>query len=83
MATAIQMRLSSKIDKLIQRIQYGFRASRSTAQALYLARRIQDLSEQSGMGLCLAVLDWEKAFDKFDQSAMAESLERLRIPQEW
>ena len=72
MATVIQMRLSSKIDKHIQRTQYGFWASRSTAQALYLARRIQDLSEQSGMDLCLALLDWENAFDKVDQSRMAE-----------
>ena len=79
-ATAIQMRLSSKVDKHIQRTQYGFRASRSTAQALYLARRTQYLSELSGMDLCSALLDWEKAFGKIDQSRMAEALQRLRIP---
>ena len=68
-----------KIYKHIQTTQYGFRPKRSTAQALYLARRIQDLSEQSGMDLCMALLDWEKAFDKVDQKRMFEALTRLNI----
>ena len=80
LATVIQMRLASKIDKHIQKTQYGFRPNRSTAQALHLARRIQDLSEQSGMDLCMALLDWEKAFDKVDQKRMEEALTRLNIP---
>ena len=80
MATVIQRRLASNIDKYIQKTQYGFRAHRSTAQALYLARRIQYLAEQSGMDLCLALLDWEKAFDKVDQQRMGEALERLGAP---
>ena len=81
MATVIQRRLASNIDKYIQKTQYGFRAHRSTAQALYLARRIQYLAEQSGMDLCMALLDWEKAFDKVVQSRMGEALERLGLPE--
>ena len=33
------------------------------------------------MDVCLALVEWEKAFDKVDQSRMAEALERLRAPQ--
>lgn len=32
------------------------------------------------MDLCLALLDWEKAFDKVDQKRMGEALERLGLP---
>ena len=79
-ASIIQKRLADKTDKHIHPTQYGFRAKRSTAQALYLARRIQDIAEQSGEQILLVLLDWEKAFDKIDQTRMIEALERLNIP---
>ena len=60
----IHKRISETIDAHITKTQYGFRKSRSTSHALYLARRIQDLAEQSGENIVLVLLDWEKAFDK-------------------
>ena len=79
-ASIIHDRISTKIDGYITETQYGFRKKRSTAHALYLARRIQDLAEQSGENIALVLLDWEKAFDKIDQSRMMEALNRLNIP---
>ena len=64
LASIIQQRLAEKLDQHIHPTQYGFRAKRSTSQASFLARRIQDISEQSGDKLLLVLLDWEKAFDK-------------------
>ena len=60
--------------------QYGFRKGKRTTHALYIARRIQDLAEQSGDNIVLVLLDWEKAFDKIDQARMFEALRRLNIP---
>ena len=82
LAAIIQKIISSKIDQVIQNTQYGFRANRSTSQAFYIARRLQDLAEQSGQGMIMCFLNWEKAFDKVDQTRMMEALERLNIPQE-
>ena len=53
LASIIQKRISSKIDQAIQTTQYGFRANRSTSQALCVARRLQDLAEQSGQGMIM------------------------------
>ena len=80
-ASGTQVRLAAGLDHIVQPTQYGFRANRSTSQALYLARRAQDLAEQSGIHLNMALLDWEKAFDKVDQARMAEALRRLDIPE--
>ena len=41
-----------------------YRESRSTSQAIFIARRMQDISEKSGNNLAMVLLDWEKAFDK-------------------
>ena len=60
--------------------QYGFRKGKSIAHELYIARRIQDLAEQSGDNIVLVLLDWEKAFDNIDQERMFEALRRLNIP---
>ena len=47
--------------------QYGFRKSKSTQEALFILRRVQDFAETSGEQLFLVFLDWEKTFDKVDQ----------------
>ena len=79
-AGIIQKRISEKIDPYIQSTQFGFRQKRSTAQALYIARRVQDIAEQSGDQVVLTMLDWEKAFDKINQERLLEALTRLNIP---
>ena len=76
----IHDRIANTIDEHVTNTQFGFRKKRSTAHALCLARRIQDLGEQSGENVVLVLLDWEKAFDKIDQSRMMEALRRLNIP---
>ena len=68
------------IDYYINETQYGFRKKRSTAHALYIARRIQDIAEQFGDHIILVQFDWEKAFDNIDQGRMFEALRRLNIP---
>ena len=65
---------------MISRTQFGFRQNRSTAHALYVARRLQDISDQSGHTVILTLLDWEKAFDRVVHPRLIEALERMNIP---
>ena len=80
-AYILKQRLSSKIDNNLQKVQYGFRSKRSTAHALFVARRLQDLAEESQQNMVFVFLDWEKAFDKVDQQRLLECLRRLNIPE--
>ena len=73
-------RIDFALDHWINRTQYGFRRAKSTAQAMYVARRIQEIGEKQGTNMTLILLDWEKAFDKIDQQMMIEAIERLNVP---
>ena len=80
LAALVKERLDQGLDSWLTKTQYGFRKKRSTAQAIYIARRLQDLAEKSKSRSTLILLDWEKAFDKVSQSKMLETLHRLNIP---
>ena len=77
----MQKILASLIDEEIQNTQYGFRKSRSTAQAIHIIRRIQEYAEKGKNRSFVVLLDWEKAFDKADQSMLMESLKWHGIPE--
>lgn len=79
-AALIQVRLAAAYIPWITKTQYGFRQSKSTSHALYLARRILNIAERSGINMALILLDWEKAFDKVDQAKLIEVLERINVP---
>ena len=79
-AAIIRKRLADIIDPYISKAQFGFRRHRSTTHALFVARRIQDIGEQTGDNLIITLLDWEKAFDKVSHERMLQALERLNIP---
>ena len=67
-----QLGLATGLDDKLWETQYGFRKKRSTAQPLFITRRLQDLAEASGDKLFLVSLDWEKAFDKVDQENLSK-----------
>lgn len=79
-ASVLQARIAAVCDVHLAATQYGFRAARSTQQPLFIARRIQDIAEQSGSDLLLVFLDWEKAFDKINHERMFEALNRMNFP---
>ena len=80
LAALIKDSLVQGPDKWIIPTQYGFRKSKSTAHAIYLARRLQDYCEKSKSASALILLDWEKAFDKILHTKMIETLIRLKVP---
>ena len=59
--------MTTIIDDFITETQYGFRKSRSTAQAIHVVRRIADFAEIGGTEMNMLLLDWEKAFDRVYQ----------------
>ena len=78
----MQRRLASALDKLIMKTQFGFRSGRSTVDALFIARRLQEYAERRGQKGLMLLLDWEKAFDKINHDMMFKALEEMCIPDE-
>ena len=56
-ASIIQIRLATGLDDALWETQYGFRKKRSTAQPLFVTRRLQDQAECTGDKLFLVFLD--------------------------
>ena len=81
-AALLRNRLIAGLDHRIANNQYGFRAKRSTAQPLFVARRLNDIAEASGESLYLVFLDWAKAFDTIDQVELINAVKRFNIPDE-
>ena len=80
LAGMIRTRLLHAYDPWIQKSQYGFRPRKSTTQAIFIARRLLDLAERQHSNLSLILLDWEKAFDKVNQTKLLQVLRRLKVP---
>ena len=71
-------RISSKLDKHLQKTQFGFRRNKSTANAIVLIRRLIDNAERSNkQELHMLLLDWEKAFDKVTHKSLFIAMEKL------
>ena len=61
--------------------QFGFKSNSGTSDALFLARRlIEEACESKGGSAVLLALDWAKAFDSLDPSALKRALVRFGIP---
>ena len=78
-AAMIQSRLSNSYDDRIRSTQFGFRKNRSTADPLFILRRLQDYSSRTGTPFHCLFIDWKQAFDKIDHSAMIIALRRLGL----
>ena len=70
-ARVIANRLSAGLDEHVRELQFGFRRGRSTSEAIYLVRRLQDLVDaKQNQVLYLMFLDWSKAFDRIRPEAL-------------
>ena len=80
-ARILAARLYSGLDPFLRENQYGFRRGRSTNEAIFLIRRLQDLVDaKRNQALFLLFLDWSKAFDTIKPAALHLALKRLKIP---
>ena len=78
-AAVVQRRLEEKLDKHLQRTQFGFRRRRGTAAAIHCVRRIAEHGEQTTTRTIMLLLDWEKAFDKVTRAGLFSALERVSV----
>ena len=80
-ARIVANRLAEGLEEHICELQFGFRKGRSTAEAIFLVRRLQDLVDaKKHQVLYLLFIDWSKAFDKIRPDALRTALERLKVP---
>jgi len=79
MLAILKKRIESKVENQIGNNQFGFRKGKSTTQAIYIARRIQEFAERAGLRGQMIFLDWEKAFDKIEQEWMLKALESFGL----
>ena len=75
------MRLESTVEQTLKATQFGFRKKKSTIQALFVARRIQEFAERAGLPGTLILLDWEKAFDKVTHDMLLEAVKAYNAPE--
>ena len=80
LAKLIQRRLRDTLDDRIVDFQYGYRRGRSTAEPIFIARRIQELAERHGTQLYMLALDYSKAFDSTPHEKLLECLLRMGAP---
>ena len=75
-----QRLLDAGLDARLWRSQFGFRKERSTADALYVARRHIELACAQRHGqVSLLALDWAKAFDSVHVGRLLQCLRRFGI----
>ena len=72
---------SAGVDDCLWTSQFGFRAGRGTADALFIIRRRleQTVNSKDSCTICLA-LDWAKAFDSISPDGLLDSLRRFGLP---
>ena len=62
-----EIRIIDALDSEFCNTHVGFRKGKSTAEALFCAKRLTDVVKQGYGNLFLVFLDWEKAFHKIDR----------------
>jgi len=82
-ARILQQRIAEGIDEALQETQYGFRAGKSTSDAIHIIRRIMDMAERAGENINLLLIDWEKAFDKISHDGLINAPARMEVPQKY
>ena len=80
-AMALLRRLTrAGADERLSHAQFGFRAKRSTEDALHCARRaVEEAWAHRGGEVHLLALDWRKAFDSINANGLLAALKRLGL----
>lgn len=72
-------RLATRLDEYQPPEQAGFRKGYSTVDHIHTVRQIIQKTEEYNQPLCMAFVDYEKAFDSIETWAVLESLQRCHI----
>ncbi|CAH2092277.1 unnamed protein product [Euphydryas editha] len=72
-------RLTRRLDDFQPPEQAGFRKGYSTIDHIHTLRQVIQKTEEYNLPLCVAYVDYEKAFDSIETWAVLESLQRCQI----
>ena len=75
----ITNRLARRFDDFQPPEQAGFRKGYSTVDHIHTLRQVIQKTEEYNLPLCLAFVDYEKAFDSIETWAVLPSLQRCQI----
>ncbi|CAG5018038.1 unnamed protein product [Parnassius apollo] len=75
----ITNRLARRLDDFQPPEQAGFRKGFSTIDHIHTLRQIVQKTEEYNLPLCLAYVDYEKAFDSVEIWAVLQSLQRCQV----
>ncbi|KAJ2937651.1 hypothetical protein O0L34_g19326 [Tuta absoluta] len=75
----ITNRLARRFDDFQPPEQAGFRKGYSTIDHIFTVRQIVQKTEEYNLPLCLAFVDYEKAFDSIETWAVLQALQRCHI----
>ena len=75
----ITNRLARRFDDFQPPEQAGFRKGFSTVDHIHTLRQVIQKTEEYNLPLCLAFVDYEKAFDSIETWAVLQSLQRCQI----
>lgn len=78
----VNKRIENKIDEHLSKTQFGFRAHRSTRDAIALFKVIIQRALSVNRIIYACFVDYEKAFDKVEHIRMLEILRKYRIDKE-
>ena len=82
-ASMLRQRLSDAgIEECLWPPQFGFRAARSTEDAIFIARRRIELARAQRNGkVSLLAFDWKKDFDSININSLMDALRRAGLPE--
>lgn len=75
----ITNRLARRFDDFQPPEQAGFRKGFSTVDHIHTLRQVIQKTEEYNLPLCLAFVDYEKAFDSIETWAVLQSLQRCQV----
>ena len=67
-------------EGLLPEEQSGFRPNRSTADMMFVVRRLQEMGREGRIPLFLCFIDLHKAYDSVDRAVLWQILQRVRVP---
>ena len=79
MVTVVTTRLEKKLDENQPREQAGFRSKYSTTDHIHAINQLKEKCREYNIPLCVAFLDYEKAFDSVQSHAILTSLQKQGI----